>query len=249
MNNIKLVRALASAVLALAIGGCGFVAQGAQIVATEVAAVYSPPTATARPTRAPATLVAPAATRSPSGTPAPTPTPRSTARPTATPAGATPEPRPSAKDTELQIRVFGELWKTVKDNYIYEDFNGVDWAALKPETDAKIRAGLTNTEFFMLMGEIVEGLNDDHSRYQSPIEVKECALTLRWSRLAPAWHLARFLAWYIIRLAGQAPVRFRPLSSNARLHSPSPCPSGPFLKCFALWFTAEPSKATLVPPR
>ena len=174
---------MASAVLALAIGGCGLVAEGAQIVATEVAAVYSPPTATARPTRAPATATLPAATRNPSGTPlsaatpAPAgsaaPTPRPTARPSATPIGATPEPRPSAKDTELQIRVFGELWKTVRDNYIYEDFNGVDWTALKPATEAKIKAGMTSSEFFKLMGDIVENLNDDHSRYQSPIEVKE----------------------------------------------------------------------------
>ena len=173
VTNIKLVRALASVVLAFAVGGCGLVAEGAQIVATEVAAVYSPPTATARPTRAPATGVSPSPTRSPSGTPAAAPTPRPTARPSATPVGATPEPRPSARDTDLQIRVFGELWKTVKDNYIYENFNGVDWTALKPATESKIRAGLTSTEFSTLMGDIVESLSDDHSRYQSPIEVKE----------------------------------------------------------------------------
>ena len=159
--------------MALALGGCGFVAQGAQIVATEVAAVYSPPTATARPTRAPATLVPPAGTRSPSATLAPASTPRPTPRPAATPVGATPEPPPSAKETELQIRVFGDLWKTVKDNYIYEDFNGVDWEALKPAAEAKIRAGLTSSQFFTLMGDIVESLDDDHSRYQSPVEVKE----------------------------------------------------------------------------
>lgn len=44
-------------------------------------------------------------------------------------------------------------------------------------------------------------------------------LTLRWSRLAPAWHLARLLEWSIIRPAGQAPSRRSRLSSNVRQHT------------------------------
>ena len=47
---------------------------------------------------------------------------------------------------------------------------------------------------------------------------EKCCLTLRWSRLAPAWHLARFPEWSIIRPAGQAPHRRSRLSSNVRLH-------------------------------
>ncbi len=41
-------------------------------------------------------------------------------------------------------------------------------------------------------------------------------LTLRSRGRAPAWHLAREALWYIIRLAGQAPYRRAPLSSNVR---------------------------------
>ena len=54
-------------------------------------------------------------------------------------------------------------------------------------------------------------------------------LTLRWSRLAPAWHLARGARSVIIRLAGQAPFRRSRLSSNVRRHSPSPCATVPFV--------------------
>jgi hypothetical protein len=44
-------------------------------------------------------------------------------------------------------------------------------------------------------------------------------LTLRSSQgPPPAWHLARATLWSIIRRAGQAPRRFRPLSSNVRPH-------------------------------
>jgi hypothetical protein len=46
-----------------------------------------------------------------------------------------------------------------------------------------------------------------------------CRLTLRWSRLTPAWHLARLLEWYIIHPAGQAPSRRSRLSSNVRRHT------------------------------
>ena len=48
---------------------------------------------------------------------------------------------------------------------------------------------------------------------------EQCCLTLRSSRLAPAWHLAREAVWFIIRLAGQAPYRRSPLSSNVRPHA------------------------------
>ena len=45
-----------------------------------------------------------------------------------------------------------------------------------------------------------------------------CGLTLRSSGPPPAWHLAREPLQVIIRLAGQAPHRRRPLTSNVRPH-------------------------------
>ena len=52
----------------------------------------------------------------------------------------------------------------------------------------------------------------------------ECGLTLRWSRLAPAWHLAREAVVLIIGLAGQAPHRRSRLSSNVRPQHARYCP-------------------------
>jgi len=46
----------------------------------------------------------------------------------------------------------------------------------------------------------------------------QSGLTLRSSGLAPAWHLAREALTVIIHLAGQAPYRRSPLSSNVRHH-------------------------------
>lgn len=183
MKTPELARAALSALVALTLGGCGFVAEGAKIVAREVAAVALPATATPRPnarppatdTPRPAATATPAsgATRAP-GAPTSTPAPRATSRPglTPTPVGS-PEPAPTAKDTELQLRVFQDLWKTVRDNYIYEDFNGVDWNGLKAPTETKIKAGLKSSEFHALMSGLVESLNDDHSRFMSPQIVQE----------------------------------------------------------------------------
>ena len=56
-------------------------------------------------------------------------------------------------------------------------------------------------------------------RWSGVFVLPERGLTLRSSGLAPAWHLAREALWYIIRLAGQAPRRRSPLSSNVRQHT------------------------------
>ncbi len=62
------------------------------------------------------------------------------------------------------------------------------------------------------------------SRIRVPALVgrKKRGLTLRSSQgPPPAWHLAREALAVIIRFAGQAPRRFRPLSSNVRQHGQS----------------------------
>ncbi len=51
---------------------------------------------------------------------------------------------------------------------------------------------------------------------------KSCCLTLRSWGLPPARHLAREALTVIIRLAGQAPSRRQPLSSNVRPHGTQP---------------------------
>jgi hypothetical protein len=50
------------------------------------------------------------------------------------------------------------------------------------------------------------------------VRLEQCCLTLRSSGLPPARHLARAPVQVIIRLAGQAPSRRQPLSSNVRQH-------------------------------
>jgi C-terminal peptidase prc len=68
----------------------------------------------------------------------------------------------------LQLSVFKDLWQTVKDNYLYKDFNGLDWDAIYDEYVEKIEAGLNNTDFYMAMDEVLFRLGDDHSFFLSP---------------------------------------------------------------------------------
>jgi carboxyl-terminal processing protease len=74
---------------------------------------------------------------------------------------------------EQQLSIFDELWNIVNEEYLYEDFNGVDWDAAYQEYQEKIEAGLDDEGFYQAMREMIYSLNDDHSDYLSPAEVLE----------------------------------------------------------------------------
>jgi carboxyl-terminal processing protease len=123
----------------------------------------------------------------------PTPTSSVTAAATATPTAAsavtlTPTrqpPTPSAipsTDPEQharQLRVFDHLWSTVRDTYVYPDFNGLDWDGIRQRYEAPIKAGMTDEPFYQAMREMIDRLGDDHSAFYSPDEVaaEEAELT------------------------------------------------------------------------
>ncbi len=113
---------------------------------------------------------APAASDTPS--PAPTLTPTRTPRPpspTAPPTlTSTETSRPTA--SPLQLRVFEELWQDVDENYLYPDFNGLDWNAIHREYRQQIEAGLSAEDFYLAMEEMISRLGDDHSAFLSPAE-------------------------------------------------------------------------------
>lgn len=93
-------------------------------------------------------------------------------QPPATPTALVATPVP-AETTARQLRVFHDLWDIVNERYIYSDFNGVDWPAARIETEARIRAGLSDDEFHALLRDLVDGLGDEHSKFLSPDEVAE----------------------------------------------------------------------------
>jgi C-terminal peptidase prc len=109
----------------------------------------------------------------PTSTPAP---PAVTAQPS-----ATSDPYPFIAPTALhftlsleeQLSIFDELWSIIDEEYLYEDFNGVDWDAIYVEYLAYLEAGLSDQEFYWRMDHMVYRLGDDHSIFLDPQQVAE----------------------------------------------------------------------------
>lgn len=104
----------------------------------------------------------------------PTPRPSTTMSPSTTPTlgslrmAAT--PTVVALDNRQRQQIFMEVWQIVNDNYVYQDFRGVDWQAVQHEYQSRISADMTTTEFYATIKEMIGLLGDDHSRYDTPQE-------------------------------------------------------------------------------
>jgi len=108
----------------------------------------------------------------PTPTPTFTPTFTPTLPPTLTPTPtASPTTRPTA--SAIHFKVFGELWQIVDKNYLYADFNGLDWDSIYEEYRQRIAAGISDEEFYQLMTEMIQRLGDDHSTFLSPQQAQE----------------------------------------------------------------------------
>jgi C-terminal peptidase prc len=66
-------------------------------------------------------------------------------------------------------QILNDLWQTVHENYLYEDFRGVDWDALRAEYEVRIVDLPERAAFYAALTEMVGRLNDEHSRFVPPI--------------------------------------------------------------------------------
>jgi carboxyl-terminal processing protease len=126
------------------------------ITATSTAAIQPSLTATSTPSATPTLTLTPL----PTGTPTFTPTPPAPS--------LTPTLTPNPADLAVQLQVFEELWKIVDTQYLYPDFNGLDWNAVHVEYRQRITAGMNNADFYLAMEEMISRLGDDHSAFLSP---------------------------------------------------------------------------------
>jgi C-terminal peptidase prc len=125
----------------------------------------------ARPTGTPITVVS-AATIIPappidvSPTP-PAPTVEATATP-APPPTANVNQTPTSIPLSVRQQILAEVWTTVNDNYLYADFHGLDWAAVRAEFMPLVERAKSDEEFYRLLGTMIQRLNDNHSRLLAP---------------------------------------------------------------------------------
>ncbi len=113
------------------------------------------------------------ATRVPTATltPAPTGTP-ATLPPTATPA-------PTAASTYSRQAIFEKVWRTIDENYLYDDFRGLDWDGIWAEFAPRVAVAESDESFYILLTEMVGRLDDNHSRFLAPQDaVEESVITV-----------------------------------------------------------------------
>lgn len=75
--------------------------------------------------------------------------------------------------TDRHQRIFRQVWNTVKRRYVYDDYNGVDWDAVKDEFTPLVRSAPDDEVFWMLMQLMIDRLDDRHSAFLNPQEVIE----------------------------------------------------------------------------
>jgi carboxyl-terminal processing protease len=142
-------------------------------ISTSTSAVLVPtPSVTLVPTAAPipsATAIATA-----TAIPSSSPTATATARPSAT---ATRTLRPTATATLLpasqRLQVFGSVWQTIRDNFLYRDFHGVDWDGIRATYEARALAAPDAPAFYNVIKEMLALLKDANSRYLAPWQAGE----------------------------------------------------------------------------
>jgi carboxyl-terminal processing protease len=84
-----------------------------------------------------------------------------------------PSPEADELSRAVQLSIFDYLWNTVNEEYLYPDFNGLDWNGIYYEYQDQIKAGLTGEEFYQSVQDLVYRLGDDHSVFLTPGEVQK----------------------------------------------------------------------------
>lgn len=85
----------------------------------------------------------------------------------------TASPAPTLIPEAERDAIFDKVWQKVDEKYVYPDFHGVDWEAVRKEYRPQIEAATSNEQFYKLISDMVESLKDEHSRYLTPAEAQE----------------------------------------------------------------------------
>lgn len=118
------------------------------------------------------------------GVPTWTPTPRPTAVLSATaPPGQTPTPpvtpTPPESLAARHLSILDQLCQIVQTNYLYPDYNGLNWEGWGAVYREQVAAGMTDAEFHWAMADLVAKLDDGHSVFQPPAAAQDTAAIIR----------------------------------------------------------------------
>ncbi|MBC8161604.1 MAG: PDZ domain-containing protein, partial [Roseiflexaceae bacterium] len=115
----------------------------------------------------------PAPTPAPTELPTPTqtPAPSITPVPTATFVPVAPTPTLEPLSAERRAALFAQVWTLVRENYVYEDYRGNDWEAVRAEFEPRVLGAASEEEAYAQLGAMIERLGDDHTVFLSPQDV------------------------------------------------------------------------------
>ena len=72
-----------------------------------------------------------------------------------------------------RLRIFDGVWELVRDRYLYRDYRGLNWNAVRDRYRPQAIAATDPTAFYDLVAKMIDDLGDDHSRFESPQEVAQ----------------------------------------------------------------------------
>jgi len=80
--------------------------------------------------------------------------------------------------TVKQLILFDDLAEIISANYLYSDFNGLDWPAIAADYRLKVEGGLDTEAFYTEMTNLINELGDEHSYFLSPKAAAAAAVNL-----------------------------------------------------------------------
>jgi carboxyl-terminal processing protease len=164
--------------IALFLSGCNTLPQAVANSERDLAASTTQPTrqptliATVLP-GATATLLPSTDTTSDTLTVAEIVLPETTTLPITSPTLPPPEPTaspPTATPVSEREQLFEQVWSLINEHYLYSDFRGVDWAAVRAEYAPQIALAADNEAAYAILSKMVRQLADQHSRFVPPTD-------------------------------------------------------------------------------
>ncbi|HEY9632955.1 MAG TPA: S41 family peptidase [Coleofasciculaceae cyanobacterium] len=67
-------------------------------------------------------------------------------------------------------QVFDEVWKTVNDNFYDQNFNGVDWKALRSKYEPQVKQAQSSEAVALLVNQMLSELKTSHTHFYIPNE-------------------------------------------------------------------------------
>jgi carboxyl-terminal processing protease len=72
-----------------------------------------------------------------------------------------------------QLLVIDGLREAIEDWYVYPEVTSGDWSALASATRGRVESGMQTDAFYLELEQLVRSLGDEHSYFQTPVEVAE----------------------------------------------------------------------------